>query len=156
MKCFIRTCAILMAVFTLCACEGPNSQDPREAFVGDYTFTSTGQVDLYAGSFKFASVPMDEKGELSIALATKTDEVWIIAENDTTPGHVSGNNLFMDPATVEETFGEIVMTLAFTYGKATLNHDTLSFPTNVVITATYQDKSLSPNGQVDIVAIKKQ
>ena len=153
----IKTFAIFMAVLTLSACERTSQpKDARDAFVGDYSFTSIGSIDLfYADSLKVITVPMNEKGELSIALATNPNDIWMIAENDTTTGHVSGNSFTIDPATDEATFGQLVMTLYYTYGKATLSHDTLSIPANVVITASYQDKNLSGVGKVDVVAIKK-
>lgn len=151
-----RICAFLMAVMLMSACERASQNDPRNAFVGDYSFTSNGSIDLfYADSLKFITVPMSEKGEMSIVLATEPNDVWIIAENDTSLGHISGNYLFIDSLDVVETFGKIDMNLSFKYGKATLSHDTLSFPTDVVITASYQDKNLSGVGKVDVVAIKK-
>lgn len=54
----------------------------------------------------------------------------------------------------------LVMDLSFTYGKATLKEDTLSFVTNVDITATYSSDTLdiplklTGKGKTDIVAIK--
>ena len=52
------------------------------------------------------------------------------------------------------------MDLSFTYGKATLKEDTLSFVTNVDITATYSSDTLgildnlTGKGQTTIVATK--
>lgn len=152
----IKTCAIFMAVLTLSACERASQpKDARDAFVGDYTFTSTGSVDIFAGNLKMFTVPMHETGELSIAKDSVPNRVMMVAENDTSYGYVSNNYLFLDSLKAVETYGEIDMNLSFTYGKATLSHDTLSIPTNVVITASYQDKNLSGVGKVDVVAIQK-
>ena len=124
-------------------------------FIGNYSFYSSGSVDLYADSTKIVSYPMNEEGEMSIAPATKPDEVMVIAGNDTSIGHVSDNYLLIEPTTAVEKFGEMDMNLSFTYGKATFTNRVLTFPTNVTITATYQDMTFSGYGQVDIVAIKK-
>lgn len=152
-----RTCAVLMMILLLTACERASQPqiDPREAFVGTYSFVSTGSVDIFADGKKLSTIPMNQQGELSIELAQELGEVMVIAENDTSIGHVSANYLYIDPITVQETFGQLDLTLSFTYGKATLSNKVLSFPTNVSISAVYQDKTLSGSGQVDITAIKK-
>lgn len=151
-----RTLAVLMAVWMLSACEREKQTDPRDAFIGKYSFVTKGNIDLYAGSLKIATFPMNEKGELSIsAAASNPNDVVVVAENDTTIGHISGNYLFLDPTSAVETFGIIDMHLDFTYGKATLSNNTLSFVTEVAISASYNDMSLTGNGKVDIVATKE-
>lgn len=155
---FSRTCAVLMTLLLLTACEKatePQPKDPREAFIGNYSFYSSGSVDLYADSTKIVSYPMNEEGEMSIAPAPQPDDVMVIAGNDTSIGHVSDNYLLIEPTTAVEKFGEMDMNLSFTYGKATFTNRVLTFPTKVSITATYQDMTFSGYGQVDIVAIKK-
>ena len=154
---FARTCAVLMTILLLTACDRSKQPeiDPREAFVGNYSFTSTGSVDLYLGELKMASYPMNEQGEMSIALAQKPDEVMVIVEKDTSLAHVADNYLLIEPSTAVEKFGEVEMTFSFTYGKATISNRVLTFPTNVSISAAYQDKTVSGSGQVEIVAVKK-
>ena len=152
----IKTFAIFMAVLTLSACERASQpKDARDAFVGDYTFTSTGSVDIFAGELKVYTIPMSETGELSIAKDSVPNRVMMVAGNDTSYGRVSDNYLFLDSLKAVETYGEIEMNLSFTYGKATLSHDTLSLPSYVIISASYQSMTLSGSGQVDVVAIKK-
>ena len=152
----IKTFAIFMAVLTLSACERASQpKDARDAFVGDYTFTSTGSVDIFAGELKVYTIPMSETGELSIAKDSVPNRVMMVAGNDTSYGRVSDNYLFLDSLKAVETYGEIEMNLSFTYGKATLSHDTLSIPSNVIISASYQSMTLSGSGQVDVVAVKK-
>lgn len=155
---FSRTCAVMMTLLLLTACEKatePQPKDPREAFIGNYSFYSSGSVDLYADSAKIGSYPMNEEGEMSIAPATEPNDVMVIAENDTSVGHIADGYLLIEPTTAVEKFGKMDMNLSFTYGKAALNNRVLTFPTNVSITATYQDVTFSGYGQVDIVAIKK-
>ena len=82
----IKTCAIFMAVLTLSACERASQpKDARDAFVGDYTFTSTGSVDIFAGELKVYTIPMSETGELSIAKDSVPNRVMMVAGNDMTP-----------------------------------------------------------------------
>ncbi len=159
-----RTSVLLLAALVMSACEGSKEgpkKDAREAFVGDYSFVSTGSIDLYAGALKVLAVPMNEEGFLSIALADEENAVWMIVEKDSSMGHVVGDGLFMEPTTARETFrNKLVMDLSFTYGKATLKEDTLSFVTNVDITATYSSDTLgildnlTGKGQTTIVATK--
>jgi hypothetical protein len=145
-----------MAVLTLSACERASQpKDARDAFVGDYTFTSTGSVDIFAGKLKVYTIPMSETGELSIAKDSVPNRVMMVAGNDTSYGRVSDNYLFLDSLKAVETYGEIEMNLSFTYGKATLSHDTLSLPSYVIISASYQSMTLSGSGQVDVMAVKK-
>ena len=146
-----------MTILLLTACDRSKQPeiDPREAFVGNYSFTSTGSVDLYLGELKMASYPMNEQGEMSIALAQKPDEVMVIVEKDTSLAHVADNYLLIEPSTAVEKFGEVEMTFSFTYGKATISNRVLTFPTNVSISAVYQGKTVSGSGQVEIVAVKK-
>ena len=153
----------MMAAVTLCGCEGgkntePQEEpkvDPREAFVGEYAFTSKGDIDLYAGVLKLLTIPMDQQGDMTITPGDSVNTVWVIAGEDSTKAYVSGENLFMDPTKEEMTYGEVVMELSFTYGKATLSNDTLSLATDVEISATFRERGLTGSGKVDIVAVKR-
>ena len=151
--------AILLAILTFTACERSKeeepSTDPRDVFVGDYSFESTGNIDLYAGAVKVVTVPMDQKGELAIAPGDEDDTVWVIASGDSVLAYVHDNQLFMDPTEEETSIGELAMELSFTYSKATLKDNKLSFSSDVEITASYKDYSLFGTGKVDIVATKK-
>ncbi len=158
-KSLTRFFAILLAILTFAACdrskEEEPSTDPRDIFVGDYSFVSTGSIDLYASGVKVYTVPMNEKGNLSIALGKEANTVWVIAAGDTTLAYVSNNQLLMEPIEDEATFGDLVMEMSFTYGKATLKDNQLSWTSDVDITASYKEHILSGIGTVDIVATKK-
>lgn len=157
-KYLTRFFALLLAILTFAACDRSKeepSTDPRDIFVGDYSFESVGSIDLYAGLVKVVTVPMDQKGELSIVPGDKDDMVWIIASGDTALAYVSDNQLLMEPTEDEATFGDLVMEMSFTYGKATLKDNQLSWTSDVDITASYKEHILSGIGTVDIVATKK-
>ena len=157
-KYLTRFFALLLAILTFAACDRSKeepSTDPRDIFVGDYSFESVGSIDLYADLVKVVTVPMDQKGELSIVSGDKDDMVWIIASGDTALAYVSDNQLLMEPTEDEATFGDLVMEMSFTYGKATLKDNQLSWTSDVDITASYKEHILSGIGTVDIVATKK-
>ena len=147
---------LFLAMLLITACERPANTDPREAFVGDYTFVSKGNIDLYAGGLKVITVPLDKEGEMSLSLADKDNELWMVAEGDSTIARISDGRLFIDPATEQQTFKDLVLSLSYTYTPATLDSNQLSLTTNVEATATYKEKySLSGRGQVDVTATKK-
>jgi len=147
---------LLMATLVFCGCDrGMDPTKSRQAFVGDYTFVSTGNIDLYMGAVMVFTVPMDKEGEFSISLAEKSNAVWIVAEGDSLLASVSGNELFMEPTKEETTMAGVEMKMSFTYGKATLENNRLSWTSDVDITATYQSVSIAGKGQVDFVATKK-
>lgn len=147
---------VMFVAFAACRSKDEPSADPRDAFVGDYSFVSEGSIDLYAGVSKVFTIPMNETGDLSIKPATESNAVWVIAESDSTKGYVSGSQLFMDPTSEDTQFGELNLHLSFTYGKATLQDNQLSWPSDVAITASYKDYNLLGNGRVDITATKKK
>jgi len=151
--------AIMMAIVAFSACERSKdapSIDPRDAFVGDYAFSSTGNIDLYAGAVKVISIPMDQVGELSIVPGDKDDAVWVIASRDSALAYVKDNQLIMEPTTDKATFRELVMEMSFTYSNGTLKDSLLSLSSDVEITASYREHTLFGTGTVDIVATKKK
>ena len=147
--------AMMSLVLVMSSCENNSQKNPGDSFVGKYNYVSSGQVDLYAGALKFSSLPMDNEGELSIVPADEPNTVHVIVENDTTIGHISGEYLFMDPIEATQTFGELEMTLSFTYTKATLRNDSLTFKTNVDVKAIFKDYDLSGKGEVDVIAMRQ-
>ena len=144
-----------MAVAVLCGCEKNANNNARQAFIGDYTFVTNGSIDLYLESKKVITMPVHEKGEMTIAPAQKENAVWIIADNDSALAYISGNEMFMDPVKEKTTMSGIEMEMSFSYGKATLEGDKLSWTSDMDIKATYNSATLTGNGQVDIVATKK-
>ena len=147
---------LCLAALMIAACERAADNDPREVFVGDYTFVSKGNIDLYADSLKVITVPLDKKGEMSLSLADKDNELWMVAEGDSTIARLSDGRLFIDPATEQQTFKNLVLTLSYTYTPVTLENDQLSLTSDVEATATYKETyTLSGRGQVNITATKK-
>lgn len=158
-KYFSYVCILLTTVLLLGSCDrsnDPEKNDPRAVFVGDYTFASTGDIDIYAGTIKVAALPMDQEGEMSISLAEKDNAVWIVAEGDSLLAYVSENRLFIDPTSEQRTFKNLVLDLSFTYSNVILQEDVLSMLMDVMVSATYEEYSLAGRGQVELVANKKK
>lgn len=154
-KYLTRAFVALSAALTLVACEGQKT-DPREAFVGEYSFVTTGDIDLYAEGVKVDTYPLDQEGEMSISLGDKENAVFVKIDKDSTTAYVSGNQLFMEPTHEEATFKELVMSIKFIYGKGELVEDRLTMSADVEVKATYRETiSLSGSGTVNIVATKK-
>lgn len=150
------SCAILLVAVMLWGCERGGGADARTPFLGEYTFVSNGDIDLYAGSVKVVTVPLGQEGEMSIVAADKANTVWIIADNDTARAYISGSELFMEATKDTATIGGVAMDMSFNYGPATFVENKLTWTTDVDISATYKSISLSGKGIVDIVATKKE
>lgn len=154
-KYLTRAFVVLSAALTLVACEGTKT-DPRQAFVGDYNYVTTGDIDLYAGGVKIYTFPMDQEGEMSIALAEKENAVWVKVMGDSTIAYVSGKQLFMDPSYEEAVYNDLVMNVKFVFSKAELVENQLAFTADVEINATYRETiNANGSGTVNIVATKK-
>jgi len=152
-----RICAVMMAVLMLAACSKNDPEsDPRVAFVGDYTFVSSGSIDLYAGATKALTVPVDEQGDMSIKLLDEANAVMVNVMGDSAKAYVTGNQLFLDPTEEHLTVGPVEMTAKVTFGKAPLVEGVMTIPADVDVTATYQSMNLLGKGTIEVVATKKK
>lgn len=147
--------ASLVAVF-LSSCNKPQpTVDPRDAFVGEYFFTSDGSVDMYAGAIKVGTVPLGNEGDMTLKLSADPGKIWVLSEGDSIAAYVAGNCLFMEPDSNQYTFQTLLITLAFSYGKATLENNVLNIPADVSVNMDYKGLELQGNGHIDVVATKK-
>ena len=148
-------CTIVMVAAVLCGCER-GQVDPRVAFVGDYSYVSTGEVDLYLGSVPVGDqLPLDNEGEFTFVLGEASNEILMIEENDTTVAVVSNNTIYLEPVTQIESMGEVDMEITYDYGEATLINNQLDWQGEVSVKATYKGAVLSGSGPIEIVATKK-
>lgn len=150
-------CTIVMVAAVLCGCERGqvDPKDPRAAFVGDYTYVSTGEIDLYLGSMPVGNLPLDDEGEFTLVLGKASNEILMIEENDTAVAVVSNNTIYLEPVTQIESMAGIDMEVIYDYGEATLINNQLDWQVEVSVTATYQGAVLSGSGPIEIVATKK-
>ena len=144
-----------MVAAVLCGCER-GQVDPRVAFVGDYSYVSTGEVDLYLGGVPVGEqLPLDNEGEFTLVLGEASNEILMIEENDTTVAVVSNNTIYLEPLTQIESMGEVDMEITYDYGEATLINNQLDWQGEVSVKATYKGAVLSGSGPMEIVATKK-
>lgn len=143
-----------MAVVMLAACGGTNEVDQRDAFVGAYAYTATGSVDFQTGFFQ-VNLPLNESGTFTIRKEGDGDKVVIEGYNNPINATVSGNQLILESNTWQSTSGGIEFDLTFTYGKATLSENQLTWDSDVYGTAKYSSITADGNGTVSVVAIKQ-
>ena len=147
-------CTIVMVAAVLCGCER-GQVDPRVAFVGDYSYVLTGEIELYMGDVSAGKMPLDHEGEFTFVLGEASNEILMIEKNDTSVAVVSNNTIYLEPVTQIESMGEVDMEVIYDYGEATLVNNQLDWQVEVSIKATYQGAVLSGSGPIEIVATKK-
>lgn len=152
-KNFINCCMILTVLLAWTACEGNKEVDPRDAFIGAYTYSASGSVDFNFGITSY-SVPLNEQGTFTISKSGDGDKVVIEGWNDPIYATVSGNQLTLESNNYDTTYGGIALQLSFSYGKATLVDDRLTWDTNVSGKAQYSGLSAIGEGVVSMVATK--
>lgn len=147
-------CTIVMVAAVLCGCER-GQVDPRVAFVGDYSYVSTGEIELYMGGKPVGELPLDNEGEFTFVLGEASNEILMIEENDTTVAVVSNNTIYLEPVTQIDSLAGVDMEIIYDYGEATLVNNQLDWQCEVSVKATYQGAVLSGSGPIEIVATKK-
>ena len=143
-----------VAVFALAACGGKNEVDQRDAFVGAYAYTATGGIDFKAGGLQM-TLPLNKTGNLTISKVGDGDKVVIEGYNNPINATVSGNQLILESNTWQSTSGGIEFDLTFTYGKATLSENQLTWDSDVYGNAKYSSITADGNGDLSVVAIKQ-
>ena len=152
-KYFYNSCMILAVLFALTACGENKEVDQRDIFVGAYSYEATGSVDFNFGITSY-SVPLNEQGIFTISKSGDGDQVVIEGWNDPIYATVSGNQLTLESNNYDTTYGGIALQLSFSYGKATLVDDRLTWDTNVSGKAQYSGLSAIGEGVVSMVATK--
>ena len=149
---------VLAAVMGLVSCETAQEKEEKqkEAFIGAYTYETTGEVDLYALGKKFYTLPLNTTGSFDIVACEESNRVAIVKGNDSIYAVVSGNNLLLEVPSLNYTYNDFEVKLVFSGNKATRNADnTLQWKSDVIATATYSSYQLSGNGNIDLVATKQ-
>lgn len=152
-KYFYNYCMILAVLFALTACEGNKEVDPRDIFVGTYSYEATGSVEFKASPLHW-NIPLDETGTFTITKEGNQDKVVITGWNDPINATVSGTQLILESNTYSTTYGDIALTFSFTYEKATLVDNSLTWKTDVSGVGQYSGFSIPGTGSVSMVATK--
>ena len=99
MKKFIQFCLAALVLVAFAACEKKQEVDPRDAFVGAYTYDAKGSVDFDFGITRY-SVPLNNQGTFTISKSGDGNKVVIEGWNDGWEGDWLENgvsNKFMEP-----------------------------------------------------------
>ena len=148
----------LMAVIGLASCETAQQKEKQtEAFVGEYTYETTGSADLYAGVVKLTTIPLNTTGSFSIVPCEEANRVAIVKGSDSIYAIVSGNDLYIEVPSLNYTYSDYFeVKLVFSGNKATRNEDnTIHWQSDVMAIGVYGSYSATGNGNIDLVATKQ-
>ena len=127
--------------------------DPRDAFVGVYSYQSEGALEADLGITTF-TLPLDGTGEFTITKVGEGDQVQLIGVNDTIYASVSGQNLILDINTITTTIQGYSMQLQFANNTATLTDNILNWQTDLEAIVSVAGVSMRVGGQLTINATK--
>lgn len=150
-KILSKFCIVLSAMVALVACGGPGEVDPRDQFVGGYNYESTGKAEIKVGPLTY-NIPLDGKGSFSVSKVGDKDKVMLVGYNDTINATVSGNQLILESNVVYTETSGVPVQLTFTYDRATLTDDQLTWNSAVKAYATYSGYAVYGDGTVSVVA----
>lgn len=132
--------------------------DPRDAFVGDYTYEATGEMvvlDLPEIISFLDTIPISREGEATIAKEGDQNKIIMVADKDTIRAEVTGNQLRLDSNSVNYNFGELKFQMVLTNDRATLTGKQIDWESDVLSDVSYKKLSFNGNGHLKIVAKKK-
>ena len=156
-------CALLIGV-AACSKDTKEEQeakvDPRDAFVGEYTYDMTGKATIHnLPIIDTLSIPLDNKGEAKIAKEGDQNKIIIVADKDTIRAEVTGNQLRLDSTSVSynaDFMGKrISFRMMLSNDKATLEGKQINWEADILAVGSYETISLNGDGHVKIVADKK-
>ena len=133
--------------------------DPRDAFVGEYDYTSTGNMDVYMAGKKVYSTPFDKDGSFEIVKETEASKVAIVGaiygDQDSIHAIVNGNQLTLqdNSANYSNDLGTIKMMIS--YEPATLTGNKLIWEADVMGMGTFQSYSITGEGHISMEATKR-
>ena len=125
--------------------------DPRDAFVGVYSYQSEGSLEADLGITTF-KLPLDGTGEFTITKVGEGNQVQLIGVNDTINASVSGNNLILETNTITETIQGYSMELQFANNTAILTDNILNWQTDLEAIVSVAGVSMRAGGQLTINA----
>lgn len=145
---------LFAVLFAFSSCGSSSEVDVRDAFVGVYDYAATGSLNFDFGITKY-NVPLDEEGTFTISKEGEGNKVVIEGWNDPIHATISGDQLILESNNYETSYGEIALQLSFSYGKATLADNRLTWNTDVSGEARYGSFAATGSGTVVMVAAKK-
>ena len=148
---FYLSAVCVLLSFQGCPTTDPEPVDPRDAFVGVYSYQSEGglEADLGITTFK---LPLDGTGEFTITKVGEGDQVQLIGYNDTINASVSGQNLILDINTIATTVKGYNMQLQFANTTATLTDNILNWQTDLEAIVSVSGMNILVGGQLTMNA----
>ena len=107
--------------------------DPRDAFVGDYTYEATGEM-----------VVLDLPEILSF-----------LRDKDTIRAEVTGNQLRLDSNSVTYTYNKFKLQMMLSNDRATLEGKQINWESDILAEGSYNERTVNGDGHLKIVANKK-
>ena len=159
---YIPALGLLLLGMTACSPTEPDAKkydDPRDAFVGEYDYTSTGNMDIYMAGSKVYSTPFDKDGSFEIVKETEASKVAIVGaiygDQDSIHAIVNGNQLTLqdNSANYSNDLGTIKMMIS--YEPATLTGNKLIWEADVMGMGTFQSYSITGDGHISLEATKR-
>ena len=133
--------------------------DPRDAFVGTYDYTSTGNLDIYLAGTKVYSLPLDNNGSFDIVKEEAESKVAIVGalfgESDSIHAVVTGNQLALENNSANYTYEALTIQMMLSYDKATLTGNQLVWAADMMGMGTYQSYSINGSGHIAVSATKQ-
>lgn len=157
--------ALAVCLLGLAACTNNNPPevgapvDPRDAFVGTYDYTSTGNLDIYLAGTKVYSFPLNKNGSFDIVKEGQENKVAIvgaiIGERDSIHAVVTGNQLELENNSASYTENGLAIQIELDYDKATLTGNQLVWAADMMGIGTYQSYSINGSGHIAVSATKQ-
>ena len=148
----------LVLVFVACSKEDKEEVaapvDPRDAFVGAYDYTATGNVDIYAAGAKIWTLPLDDSGTFTISKYGEENQVVIVGYNDSIRAVVNGDQLALESNTIRYSYGPVNIQMMLSYEDAKLVEKKLNWEADIMAMGTYESYSINGNGHVSMEATK--
>ena len=160
-----KTGWLIAIVLILTACS-PSGQEPkvpedaRDAFVGQYDYSSTGNIEFTALGAVPMSIPLNKEGSFTIAKESEENKVAIVGailgEKDSIHAIVTGNQLVLEQSSTSYKEDDMSIQMMLSYDKATLTGNELVWDADILGVATYSGLSVSCTGHISMIAVKQE
>ena len=160
----ILAIAVFVLGFAACTNENPPEGgapvDPRDAFVGEYDYTSNGNIEFTSTGVKPMSIPLNKEGSFTIAKEAEDNKVAIVGAilggKDSIHAVVTGNQLMLEQGSTNYTEGDLNIQMMLSYDKATLTDNQLVWDADILGVASYSGISVNCTGHLSVIAVKQE
>ena len=148
---FYLSVVCVLLSFQGCPITHTEPVDPRDAFVGVYSYQTEGGLEANLGITTF-KLPLNGTGEFTISTVGEGDQVQIVGDNDTINASVSGNNLILESNTIAANVKGYSMQLQFANTTATLTDNILNWQTDLEAIVSVSGMNILVAGQLTMNA----